>query len=100
MILSSPHQNSSLPRFSANMRGARTTKLTIAAIEAYRVGYVITCQKASSTHRRPSIVWALGVLERLRAARPPLVRADQLHAEFLRLLEDGEGAVRVVHPPR
>lgn len=44
MILSSPHQNSSLPMISANIRGARTTKLTVAAIEAYRFGYLISCQ--------------------------------------------------------
>jgi hypothetical protein len=32
--LSSPHQNSSLPMISANIRGARTTKFTVAAIDA------------------------------------------------------------------
>ncbi len=31
MILSSPHQNNSLPRISANIRGARTRKLMVAA---------------------------------------------------------------------
>jgi hypothetical protein len=44
-----------------------------------------------------SQVW--GVLDRLRAERHPLVHADQVDAKFLGLLEDGEGHLRVVHPP-
>ncbi len=43
MILSSPHQNISLPSHSANCRGERTMKLMVAATEAegrYRDGRV------------------------------------------------------------
>jgi hypothetical protein len=36
--LSSPHQNMSLPIHSANCLGERTTKLTVAAIEAPPAG--------------------------------------------------------------
>ena len=38
----------------ANMRGARTTKLTVAAIDAYRFGYLISCQQVSSMNGSPT----------------------------------------------
>src|SRR5580700_11756578 len=104
MILSSPHQNSSLPRISANIRGARTTKLIVAAIEAYRFGYRMSCQQVSSRNGQPDVedhevdvgevgrravhVPGLGVLDRLRAERDALVHADQVDPEFLGFLED------------
>jgi hypothetical protein len=65
---------------SANIRGERTMKLMVAASEAYRFGYRISCQQVSSRHA--------------------LVHADQVDPELLRLLEDREGYLRVVHPPR
>src|SRR5690606_2472981 len=50
--------------------------------------------------RRAIHVPGLGMFDRLRAERHALVHADQIHAELLRLLEDREGDLRVVHPPR
>ena len=45
-----------------------------------------------------SQVWVC--LDRLRAERHALVHADQVDAQLLGLLEDGERDLRVVHPPR
>jgi hypothetical protein len=55
---------------------------------------------AREVRRRTVHVPGLGVLDRLRAERHPLVHPDQVHAQFLGLLKDGEGHLRVVHPPR
>ena len=69
MILSSPHQKSSLPRISANIRGARTRKLIVAAIDAYRFGYLISCQQVSSRNGSPT--WKMTKLMSGKLAAAP-----------------------------
>src|SRR6476660_3436968 len=106
MILSSPHQNSSLPRISANMRGERCVEVRIAdqlparlvdegqanveddEVDVGEVG-------GGSVH-----VPGLGVFDRLRSERYALVDADQVDTQLLCVLEDWEGDTRVVHAPR
>ena len=54
MILSSPHHHSILPSISANTRGWREMKFTVAAIDAYRFGKRTICHSTSSSHGRPT----------------------------------------------
>src|SRR5215212_3535913 len=121
MILSSPHQNMSLPIHSANCLGERTMKLMVAAIDAYRFGYLTSCQQVSSMNESPT--WKItnprgrsGSLCRRSSLLPRpcptsgwprwvggrgglLMDPDQVDPKLLRFLVDREGHLRVVHAP-
>src|SRR6266702_7722446 len=93
MILSSPHQNSSFPRISANIRGERTMKLMVAAREAYRFGYRISCQQVLSRNGSPT--WKMTKLMSGKLAAAPSMSQVGLRLDpVLDLGKDprGEGA--------
>src|SRR6476660_4440734 len=106
MILSSPHQNSSLPRISANMRGERCVEVRIADQLPARL---VDEGKADVEDDEVDVgevgggsvhVPGLRVFDRLRSERYALVDADQVDTQLLRLLEHREGDTRGVPAPR
>jgi hypothetical protein len=60
-----------LPRISANLRGERTMKLSVAAIEAYRFVWRMSCQHVSSMTGSPT--WTITkLMSGLAAAAPSM----------------------------